>query len=194
MHGLRRVHPRRWGFTAIELMTTIVIIGILAGLTLPKIDLERFQVEAAAQSIGTSLLTAQREAVSRQHNVLVVFDTTKMIVRTVWDANNNEQAEGTEKSRAFQLPERVKIGRPSSIPARPNASDRMSPMTLLGGKPMLVFQRNGSADRSAFMYVTTSRAMINPAVAKSTRFIEITRATGRPSWWRYNNAGWERTF
>lgn len=194
MDALRRVSPGRWGFTAIELMTTIVIIGILAGLTLPRIDLERYQVEAAAQSIGTSLLTAQREAVSRQHNVLVIFDSTKMIVRTVWDANNNEQADGTEKSRAFQLPERVKFGRPSTIPARPNASTAMSPMTPLAGQPMLVFQRNGSADRSAFMYVTTSRAMINPAVAKSTRFIEITRATGRPSWWRYSNTGWERTF
>jgi prepilin-type N-terminal cleavage/methylation domain-containing protein len=190
----RRVRPGRWGFTMIELMTTIVIIGALVAITLPRVDLERFQVDTAAQAIGTSLLTAQREAVSRQHNVLVVFDTVTSTIRTVWDANNNEIADGTEKSRAFQLPERVKFARPSGIPARPSAPDRMSTMAQLAGKPMLVFQRSGSADRAAYLYVTTSRALIYPSMAKSTRFIEIARATGRPNWWRYTGTAWERSF
>lgn len=191
---MRRTGRRRWGFTAIELMTTIVIIGALAAITLPRLDLERYDVENAAQGIGTTLLTAQREAVVRQHNVLVIFDTTAGTVRTVWDANNNELAESTEKSRAIQLPERVKVARPSSVPARPGAPDRMSTMLQVGSKPALVFTRSGSADRAAYLYVTTARSLINPAFAKHTRFIEVARATGRPNWWRYSGSAWSRSF
>ncbi|MCU0647229.1 MAG: hypothetical protein MUF00_04500 [Gemmatimonadaceae bacterium] len=175
-------------------MTTIVIIGALAAITLPRLDLERFDVDNAAQGIGTTLLTAQREAVVRQHNVLVIFDTIAGTVRTVWDANNNELADGTEKSRAIQLPERVKFGRPSSIAARPGASAAMSAMLQVGSKPTLIFTRAGSADRAAYMYVTVSRALINPTYAKNTRFIEIARATGRPNWWRLKGGVWERSF
>jgi type II secretory pathway pseudopilin PulG len=74
----------------IELLLVIAIIGITATFVLPRVRFDNTRVDTAARTIDLVLMAAQRDAVSRQHNVLVVFDTSAGMLRTVWDANQNQ--------------------------------------------------------------------------------------------------------
>jgi len=177
------------GFSLIELLISIAMVGILAALVLPKVRVDNAQVDTAARTIGLSLMVAQRDAAARQHNVLLVFDTTARTIKTVWDANNNGVANAGEKTRPFLLPERVVLGRPSGVPALGTASASIPTMLQSGNNPMLVLQRNGSVDRSVTLYLSTSRARAG-GKDKDTRAVVIARATARPEWYAWTGGAW----
>ncbi len=177
------------GLTLIELLIVITMIGILAMLVLPKVRIDNTQVDTAARTLGMSLMVAQREAASRQHNVLLVFDTAAHTVTTVWDANSNGVIDPGEKTRPFLLPDRVTLGRPSSVSALGGASQSVPTMATAGGKPMLVVQRNGSLDRSVTLYLSTNTSMAGSATTDA-RAVVLSRATARPEWYAWTGSAW----
>jgi prepilin-type N-terminal cleavage/methylation domain-containing protein len=185
-HG-RRAH----GFSLIELLLVISMIGILAALALPKILVDNAEVDTATRTLGMSLMVAQREAVSRQHNVLLVIDDDAHTITTVWDANNNNVADAGEKTRPFLLPERVVLGRPSSVSALGTATESVPSMQLLGDRPMLVLQRNGSVDRGVTLYLSTLASMAG-ASAADARAVVVARATARPDRYAWTGSAWKR--
>lgn len=67
---MRRCQPQR-GFTMVELMTVIVIAGVLATLALPSVRdmLERRRLEGQANELVTDLQYAKSEAVARNRSV-----------------------------------------------------------------------------------------------------------------------------
>lgn len=177
------------GFSVVELLLVVTLMGILAAFAMPKMRVESSQVDTAVRTVGMSILVAQREASSRQHNVLLVFDTTAHTVNTIWDKNNNMAIDYAEKTRPFLLPERVVLGRPSGVAALGTATDGV-PITLKSGtKPMLVLQRNGSVDRSVTFYFTTKQSMAG-ASSKEVRALVIARATARPEWYAWTGTAW----
>jgi prepilin-type N-terminal cleavage/methylation domain-containing protein len=186
---LRRRHAQ--GFSLIELLLVIVMIGVLAALVMPKILVDNAQVDTATRTFGMSLMVAQREAVARQHNVLLVFDTSAHTITTVWDANNNAKVDAGEKTRPFLIPERVVLGRPASVSALGTASAGV-PVTLKSGdRPMLVLQRNGSIDRGVTLYLSTIASMAGSPRAEA-RAVVLARATARPDWYAWTGSAWRR--
>ncbi len=187
--GRRRSDSR--GFTVIELLIAIAMIGILAGIVLPRLRVERSQVDAAARTLGMALLTARSDAVARGHNVLVVFDTTAGMVRTVWDLNNNRRPDAGEKSRPFALGERVVFGRGAGTPPFGDATAQVPAFQGAGGFPLLVVQRNGALDRAGVLYLTSRRGRAGVGDV-DTRAVRLDRATGRPTVYVFGSAGWTR--
>src|SRR5210317_2067490 len=61
------------GFTVIELMLTIVVLGFLAALAVPRFDqmITRNNLAAASNDLVVALLTARSEAVKRECRVSV---------------------------------------------------------------------------------------------------------------------------
>lgn len=189
--NVRNTHAESRGYTLIELLIAIAMIGILAGIALPRLRVERSQVDAAARTIGMALLTARSEAVARGHHVLVVFDTSNRVVRTVWDLNNNRRVDPGEKSRPFLLGERVSFGRGAGIPPFDGATAQLPPMLTTGGMPMLVVQRNGALDRAGTLYLTSGRGAAGGGEVDS-RAVRIDRATGRPTVYLFAAPEWRR--
>jgi len=181
----RQPSRRRVGFTVVELAVVVVLMGLMFALAMPKVRVDSAAVDTAARTINLAIMTAQRDAVSRGHNVLVVFDATTHTTRTAWDLNNNGEAESGEKSRPFLVPESVRFGRPPSVPALDDdTSEPSEPGTL-------VLQRNGSANRVQVIYLTSARALAG-GEHSDARALRITRATGRPVWFAWTGSEWRK--
>jgi type II secretory pathway pseudopilin PulG len=170
----------------------LIIIGIMAALVLPKVRLDSSGVDAAVRTVNMSLMVAQREAVSRQHNVIVEIDTAAHMARTVWDANNTGLREASERTRPFLIPENVVVGRPSGVPAMGGpAEDAATAAAGLTGTPQVMLLRSGAASRAATFYFTSKRAMAG-GTDKDVRALSVARATGRPTWYIWTGSRWRR--
>src|ERR1700759_5359025 len=79
----------RRGFTLAEIMVVLVITGMMITLAIPRIDTTKWRADAIATIVRTTLQSAQRQAITRQHDMVVSFDTTGERIRTFWDANDD---------------------------------------------------------------------------------------------------------
>lgn len=188
--------PARRGFTLVEALVVIVMIGLLLGIMLPRMGVDRWQAKASAQSVGSSLLLAQREAMAKQYNILVLFDQSRNAIRIVYDSADNGRADAADRSRTIYLGDGVTFGRPSDVPGMPmgNATVSFSSTEPVTGLPVLTYYRNGSAKEFGWFYLTTLKALGSGQGTGRSWAVVINRATGRPEWNTYTPSGWKRGF
>ena len=153
------------------------------------------QVNGYIRASGTLLIASQREAIAKQHNVIVVFDTAGNRVRIIWDANNNGQYDDGEHTRMVFLGDRVRFGL-GTAPALPFGTQAINytDTETSSGLPCVTFYRNGSASEAGGAYITSSRSIGDPKYAGDNRAMRVERATGRAEWWHYDGTTWQRGF
>ena len=183
----------RLGFTLIEMLIVLVIIGVVVGLAAPKIDVTKFRVESAMQGVGTMLLAVERQAITQQHDVIVMFDVPNNLLRIHDDANNNGLVDPGERVRGMPLGEGIVFGR-AGVTARPMGTAAVNFTKVVAGLPAVVFHRDGSASEAGGFYLTSNRAATGGTHLDDTRAVELERATGRASWLKYGTGGWVRAF
>lgn len=181
----------RAGFTLIELLVIVAIVGIMSLMVLPRIRIDNSTVDSAARTVSMSLMVAQRDAVSRGHNVLIKFDTAGHSVRTVWDANNNGTEDSNEKTRPFLLPDRVVLGKPGAVPKLGGVGEASVIQKTTSRGPYFIMQPSGALDRAEVMYFSTKTAMAG-GPDQDVRAVAIARATGRTVWYKWNGTAWKR--
>ena len=192
----RGVEPKRRrgrGFSTLELMLVICIMGMMAGIALTKIDLAKMEANSAVQVLSTSMVAAQREAITKQHDLILTFDLAQLTVRMVWDANSNGAIDLGERVRAIPLDGRIGFGLGGAA-ARGFGANPINFDRNIGGRPALIFHRNGSASGIGGFYLTSNRALADSTYMTDTRAVEIVRATGRTEWFRYTGTAWKRGF
>lgn len=184
-------HPA--GFTLLELVVVMALFAILAGFAAPRLDLARFEIQSGVHQVSTSLMLAQRTAVKAQHDVVVAFDEANQLLRIHLDGNNNGAIDADEEVRSVPLGDAVVFGRVGA-PARAMGSDAVSFKKQQAGLPAVVFHRNGSASEEGGFYLTSRRALEVGNRPEDSHAIEVERATGRVSWFRYRASEWRRGF
>jgi prepilin-type N-terminal cleavage/methylation domain-containing protein len=191
---LRTTSTASAGFSLIELLLVVVIMGMLGAIALPRIDVAKIQVSSAVQVLSTTMVAAQREAITKQHDIILTFDAANRQVRLAWDADSDGTIDGGERTRVVTLDDRVVFGR-GVAPARDMGDDPINFDDVVADLPALTFHRNGSASGIGGFYLTSwAGAMGDATKGNHTRAVEIIRATGRTEWWRYSGTEWVRGF
>jgi len=187
----------RWGYTLIEILIVIVMIGLISAIALPRINLSRIRSKAAVQAVGTTLLASQRDAITRQHNVVIAIDQANRSFLVVYDSTNDQTLNNNERSRAIPLSEEIVIGKPAAVPAQPfgGAAVNFVATERASGLPAIIFFRNGSAQEFGGFYMSTPKAMAGaPGHENETWALQVIRATGRAEWQRWNGTSWVRGY
>jgi prepilin-type N-terminal cleavage/methylation domain-containing protein len=185
--------PRsRTGFTLPEVLAVVVIIGILATLAAPRLDVSRYRSETAAQAAAGAFLVAQRAAVARGHDVIVGFDVAGRRLRIHQDDDNDGRIDDGERVRFEPLPTGAVFGRGGAGANHPRLGTAAVSFTALrDGLPALIFNRSGSTSEEGGVYLTSAVAEAERNRPMVSRAVVVERASGRPVVARYTPAGWK---
>ncbi len=184
---------RHGGFTVIELLIVMVIVGLVVAYAAPKVNVSGFRVNSSMQVLGTTLLTAQRQAMTQQHNVMILFDTAQRRLSIHEDRDNDGIVDTGEHVRSVNIGEGVVFGR-GNTPAMAMGGAVVTFTRRVSGLPALVFHRDGSASEAGGFYVTSLRQSKFNRNPDETRAVQVARATGRATWFRYRTDGWIKAF
>jgi prepilin-type N-terminal cleavage/methylation domain-containing protein len=180
----------RKGFTIVELIVVLTVVGVLASIAAPRIALGRLRTDSAVHEVMASLGAAQRLAVLRQHDVVVFFDLDGRGLRIHRDGDNDGVVDPGEDVRFLQLPETVGFG----LGGAPGLSGDSGATTVTfsddGAGSRLVFHRNGSGSEAGRIYL---RPVEGPQSgdASSTRALTVERSTGEVRCLSYRTGSWE---
>jgi type II secretory pathway pseudopilin PulG len=177
---------RRAGFSLLELLLIMVLMGIFATIALPRLDVGRLTVDAAARGVTMTLLGAQRVAIQEQHDVVIAFDTAQQLIRVHRDRDNDNVIDANETTSTLRLEDGIRFGR-GSAPARAIGGQAVTFTGTQDGLPAVTFRRHGGATAIGGFYLTS------PA-RDDGRAFEIERSTGRTVRFEYSNGAWRRWF
>jgi prepilin-type N-terminal cleavage/methylation domain-containing protein len=178
--------PAREGYTFVELLLVLIIIGIIAAFAYPKVNFTQFQVDAAARLIRMSLQNAQRLAVTRQYNVVVSFDQARNKVRVLEDNNNNSTVDAGERVTWGTLEDGAHYATPpTGVNGGVAGSVVGTDVRTIDGMPSIIFRRDGAGNTDLEIYLTSRRAISN-----DYRGITVVQSTGRTDWFKYIGNSW----
>ena len=106
----------RRGFSLLELTVVLIMVSIIAGMAVPRLNYEKFRADAGMRTVRSVLQGAQRNAIMRQTNIVVAFDEATNVMVMVEDADNDCAYDTGERLTTRPLEDGVRF----SIPATPN--------------------------------------------------------------------------
>ena len=179
------------GFTLIELLIVVALLAILGAMAIPRARTTTYRADAAALLARTLLLQSQRNAITRQSNVIVSFDTVNARLRLVEDYNNNDTLNTTDRVTFRRLEEGARFARPPM--GRVGGSTASSAvegtsLRIVSALPGVIFRRDGSASTDLELYLT-----MRPTVATDYRALVVSPTTGRVDVYKWGGSSWIRT-
>jgi prepilin-type N-terminal cleavage/methylation domain-containing protein len=178
----------RRGFTIIELLMVVALISIVSAMALPKLSLARYRADAAGRLVRTMLQGQQRNAITRQSNVIVSFDLTNNRVRFVQDYNNNDTLNTGDLVQYRALAEGAHFVTPTWVGVNgtvPSGSVSGPALRMVSGLVGVTFRRDGSASSDLEVYVAT-----RDAVRTEYRAVTVTASTGKTNMYKWNGVTW----
>ena len=179
-----RTRTLRPAFTMVEIVVVTMIAGMMITLAIPRVDTTKYRADAIAQIVRTTLQTAQRQAITRQHDMVVSFDTSGERIRLFWDSNNDGAVSNIERVAWRGLGVGVLFTDPNVNGVSGVAIQRPvsgSNVRTLNGFPTVTFHRDGSVSSDAEIYVS-----VTAHGPPWYRAVTLTQATGRVDWYRLN--------
>src|SRR5258708_3872779 len=163
MHRRRSDYMKaRRGFSLIEMLMVVVLISLVVMWALPRFSIARYRADAAGRLVRSLLQTGQRNAITRQSDVIISFDSTLHRLRIVQDVNNNSAIDAGELVQFRPMAEGAKFTVPTWAGVKgttPTGWITGAGLTTIGGYTSVVFRRDGSASTDLEIYVTMRDAV-----------------------------------
>jgi prepilin-type N-terminal cleavage/methylation domain-containing protein len=177
---------RRAAFTLLELLIVVALFSALAVIALPRINYTTMRLDANVAIVRGAMQQAWRMAITKQHDVLVSFDTSAGRMRILEDLNGDSLASAGERVMWRPLQERVRFDTPptgvTGVVATPIAG---LGVRIISAMPTVIFRRSGAASGDIEVYL-----QIRNRGTKSWRAITVSHATGRAEWFKFVNSNW----
>lgn len=183
----------RPAFSIPEVLIVLFIVSLLTYVAVPHIEIVRFRMDGSARGAMAALVSAQRLAVKRQHNVVVSFDTTHHRILIHQDRDNDGTRDDGEPIRTLPVGENVVFGF-GSAPAIGGDTRAVTFTETQASLPAVRFIRNGSASEEGGFYLTSTRSLRGEVYAKDSRVVRLDRSTGRVTWYGYEAPDWVEQF
>ena len=170
----------------VELIVVMVMMAVIAGMAIPRLNLSQFRADAAAQQVRSVFQTAQRTSLTRQFDVIVSVDTTQFGLRIAEDSSHDGQIQSNEwrfwratgEGSRFAVPPRG-VNAPVVTSSVVGAQLR-----LVDGLKSVTFHRDGSTSSDAEIYVQSDYKG-----RTDYRAITLGRSTGRTELYRLSGSG-----
>jgi prepilin-type N-terminal cleavage/methylation domain-containing protein len=180
----------RRGITIIELVMVMIIIGIVAAMSVPRIGMTGYKSDASARAVRGALQVAQRNAITRQSNVVVSFDLANGRLRILEDNNDNGAVDTDERVIHVPLEEGTRFAAPTM--GRVDGSTATDPIAgsalkTIAGLTSIVLRRDGSSSSDVEIYLT-----VRTTVSNEFRAVVVTPSTGKADLYRYSGTAWIR--
>ena len=188
-HASRRRPTRQAGFTLIEVVVTLILVGILGALAYPKIDVGRYKADAVVTTVRSTMQQAQRASLVGQHDIIVSFDVGGNRIRLAWDRNNNHLIDEGERVTWTSLSQGNRFATPTrGVHGDVDRPVMGSNLKSLDDYPTVTFHRDGSLSSELEIYMSSFSTPVR------WRAVTVVQATGRTDWFRKNTntdqAGW----
>jgi prepilin-type N-terminal cleavage/methylation domain-containing protein len=179
----------RPGFSIIELVIVLIMVSLIAGMAVPRLNYEKFRADAAMRTVRTIMQGAQRSAIMRQTNVVVGFDEPGKQIQILEDTDNDCVLDSGERLSKRPLEEGTQF-KPPPLPFGASAPNGVNGTALctMNGLPAIQFLRDGATSTDLEVYVTSSRGS-----KTDFRLILVTQASGRSDAYRFDGSAWVRT-
>lgn len=178
---------RRAGFTLIEILTVIALIGIVTGFAISRFDYRRYRMDANIRFLQNVIIGAQQTAITRNVTVLVMFDANLGRVRIVQDFNTNGIMDPTDSVRYRPLFDGAEFQAPVTTIDGATAAYATGPgiITLNPLQLSIRIAPNGSLSGDAVVYIGST---LHEAVDQ--RAMSIVGATTRTAFWSRTTGAW----
>lgn len=170
----------------VELIVVMVMMAVIAGMAIPRLNLSQIRADAAAQQVRSVFQTAQRTSLTRQFDVIVSVDTAQFGLRIAEDSSHD----GTIQSNEWKFWRATGEGNRFAVPPRgvntPVVTSSVvgTQLRFVNGMKSVTFHRDGSTSSDAEIYVESSYKG-----RTDFRAITVTRSTGRTELYRLSGSG-----
>ena len=184
----RAVRDRRPGFTLIEVLMVVVLIGIVVGFAVSRVDFRAFRMDANIRFLQNAIIGARQTAITKNVTVQVMFDATEHRVRILQDFDGNGQMDASDSVRYRPLFEGAAFQSPPTTIDGAAAAYMTGPGVIQPGNALQLAIRiapNGSVSGDAVIYVGAADLAPN-----NLRAMTIIGATGRTGFWSRAAGRW----